>query len=50
MKFVADEGVDLPIVTKLRELGYDVFYVGEEEPSIEDEFVLKRRIKITEFS
>lgn len=42
MKFLADEGVDAPIVKKLRENGFDVSYIAEMEPNISDEEVLER--------
>jgi predicted nuclease of predicted toxin-antitoxin system len=41
IKFVADEGVDAPIVRLLRQNGFDVFYIAEESPSIDDTIVLK---------
>ena len=41
MKFVADEGVDLPIVVLLRTNGHDVIYIVEESVGIDDETVLK---------
>ncbi len=40
MKFLADEGVDRPIVEALREAGHQVWYVAEMEPSLSDEDVL----------
>ena len=36
MKFLADEGVDAPIVKLLRENNFDVKYILEEFPSSED--------------
>ena len=41
MNFVADESVDQPIVTVLREEGHTVLAIGEMEPSISDEAVLE---------
>jgi predicted nuclease of predicted toxin-antitoxin system len=40
MNFVADESVDQPIVTRLREEGHMVLAITEMEPSISDEMVL----------
>jgi hypothetical protein len=40
MNFVADESVDQPIVTRLREEGHTVLAVVEMQPSISDEAVL----------
>jgi predicted nuclease of predicted toxin-antitoxin system len=42
MNFVADEGVDWPIVTRLRQLGHVVWYVAEASPSISDAEVLSQ--------
>ncbi len=42
MNLLADEGVDRPIVERLRQDGHDVLYVAEMEPSIGDEVVLER--------
>jgi len=36
MQFVADESVDQPIVQTLREAGYDVLYVAELAPGLDD--------------
>jgi predicted nuclease of predicted toxin-antitoxin system len=52
MKFLADEGVDRSIVTGLRSLNFDVFYVIEEVRSLDDETLLsialaEERILIT---
>lgn len=52
MIFLADEGVDGPIVYLLRDNGYDVTYVAELAEGIDDEAVLKmaeedKRILIT---
>jgi len=41
MNFLADEGVDQPIVDRLRQAGYLVLYVAEMEPGIADETVLE---------
>lgn len=41
MKFVADEGVDAPIVKRLRENGHDAFYIAESDRGISDEEVLE---------
>jgi predicted nuclease of predicted toxin-antitoxin system len=40
MELVADEGVDKPIVDRLRSKGYTVWYVAEMEPGIGDDAVL----------
>ena len=40
MKILADEGVDRPIVERLRQSSYQVWYVAEMEPGISDEVVL----------
>ena len=40
MNFLADEGVDRPIVERLRIEGESVLYVAEIEPGIADEVVL----------
>ncbi len=40
MKIVADEGVDRPIVVRLRHNGHRVWYVAEMEPGIPDDVVL----------
>ncbi len=40
MKILADEGVDRPIVVRLRQSGYQVWYVAEMELGISDETVL----------
>ena len=42
MNFVCDEGVDRPIVERLRRDGHEILYVAEMEPGIADEEVLKR--------
>lgn len=41
MKFVADEGLDAPIVQALRDGGHDVYYIKDEHPGLSDEEVLK---------
>jgi predicted nuclease of predicted toxin-antitoxin system len=40
VKILADEGVDRPIVERLRHSGHQVWYVAEWEPGISDEVVL----------
>ena len=40
MKLIADEGVDRPVVERLRQDGHDVVYVAELSPSVPDEEVL----------
>ena len=40
MKILADEGVDRPIVERLRQNSHQVWYVAEMEPGIADEVVL----------
>lgn len=40
MNFLADEGVDKPIVDALRDAGHHVWYVAEMEPGLSDEEVL----------
>jgi predicted nuclease of predicted toxin-antitoxin system len=40
MNFLADEGVDFPVVERLRGDGYEVLYVAEMDPGISDERVL----------
>ena len=40
MKVLADEGVDRPIVERLRQSGHQIWYVAEMEPGIADEVVL----------
>lgn len=41
MNFVADEGIDQPIVKSLRQAGHTVWYVAEMSPSISDNEVLQ---------
>ena len=40
MKIVADEGVDGPIVARLRQDGHEVDYVAQIEPGMSDDRVL----------
>lgn len=40
MKFVADEGVDAPIVALLREQGFDVIYIAEVAAGSPDDIIL----------
>ena len=42
MDFVADEGVDRPIVDRLRADGHEVHYVAEMDPGLDDETILRR--------
>ena len=42
MKLIADEGVDRPVVERLRQDGHDVVYVAELSPSVPDEEVLQQ--------
>ncbi len=44
MNLFADEGVDRPIVERLRLEGYDVVYVAELSPSVTDEEVLQQAV------
>ena len=53
MKFLADEGVNKPIVTMLRDAGFDISYILELTPGATDETVLElaysqQRILITQ--
>ena len=41
MNFVADEGIDAPIVEILRTQGHSVYYILEQSPGLSDEGVLK---------
>jgi len=41
MKFIADEGVDAPIVQLLRSDGYSVYYILEQDAGLDDIDVLK---------
>jgi len=40
VKIPADEGVDCPIVARLRQSGHQVWYIAEMEPGVSDETVL----------
>lgn len=40
MKLLADESVDRPIVERLRQESYQVWYVAEMEPGVSDNVVL----------
>lgn len=40
MKLLADEGVDQPVVDRLREDGYSVIYITESNPGATDDTVL----------
>jgi predicted nuclease of predicted toxin-antitoxin system len=42
VNLVADEGVDRPVVDRLRQDGHDVVYVAELSPSAADEEVLRQ--------
>lgn len=42
MTFVADEGIDSPIVARLRAEGHEILYVAEMTPGISDDEVLER--------
>ena len=42
MNLVADEGVDRPVVERLRQDGHDVVYVAELSSSVADEEVLQQ--------
>jgi predicted nuclease of predicted toxin-antitoxin system len=42
VKFLADESVDRPIVSRLRQDGHEVIAVADLEPSVADEAVLAR--------
>ena len=41
MNFLADEGVDFPIVLGLRSTGHNVVSILEKFPGVEDDFVLE---------
>ena len=41
MKFLIDENVEKPIVDWLRDQKYDVIYVAERFPAIDDEEVIR---------
>lgn len=40
MKFLADEGVDKPIVDELRNAGFDVLYILETHRGAQDDVIL----------
>ena len=42
MNLMADEGVDRPIVERLRQDGYQVWYVAEMEPGLDDDQILNQ--------
>jgi predicted nuclease of predicted toxin-antitoxin system len=42
VNLVADEGVDRPVVERLRQDGHDVVYIAELSPSVADEEVLRQ--------
>ncbi len=42
MNLLADEGVDAPVVARLRQDGHEVMYVAELERGISDDIVLDR--------
>lgn len=42
MNFLADEGVDRPIVGRLRQNGHQVLYVAEFEPGTSDDVILSQ--------
>ena len=42
MKFIADENFDAPIISALRQTGYDVLSVKEDFPKADDETVLNK--------
>jgi len=42
VNLVADEGVDRPVVERLRQDGHHVIYVAELSPSVADEEVLRQ--------
>jgi len=41
MNFIADEGVDIQIVLKLRQEGHDVIYIAEMASGTDDEDILQ---------
>jgi predicted nuclease of predicted toxin-antitoxin system len=47
MNLVADEGIDAPIVQRLRADGHAVWYVAELSPSVPDEEVLALAVEHT---
>jgi len=42
MNVLADEGVDGPVVERLRHDGHVVLYIAEMEPGISDEEILRK--------
>jgi hypothetical protein len=42
VNLAADEGVDRPVVERLRQDGHDVVYVAELSPSLPDDEVLQQ--------
>jgi predicted nuclease of predicted toxin-antitoxin system len=40
MNFLADEGIDKPVVDRLRYDGHQVIYIAEEAPGLDDETIL----------
>ncbi len=42
MNLLADEGVDKPIVDKLRQGGHEVAYIAEMSPGIDDDTILRQ--------
>jgi hypothetical protein len=47
-KFIADEGFSFPITSILREKGYDVIWIGDIAPGVDDTRVLKSLRKMEE--
>lgn len=47
MRLLADEGVDGPIVERLRDLGHDVAYIAEMDPGISDDEVLTQAVEVS---
>jgi len=41
LKILADEGVDGPVVERLRREGHEVIYVAELDPGIDDDTILE---------
>ena len=53
MRFLADEGIDKPVVIALRKAGFDIDYILELNPGVDDEIVLQtanseKRILLTQ--
>ncbi len=42
MNLLADEGVDRPIVDRLRQDGHEVAYIAEMSPGIDDDTILRQ--------